>query len=199
MVIQLDIFNMLSWVWGSNDQKNKEVETIPEDLQPQRCEEFRHIKQKYPDWLPIIIHSKDLTLTKHKYLTRAQIPFKKFAEIVQDYCVVQTPQGLQKIDKKAVLFFAANGFLIPADEDMGKVYETHKKADGFLHIDIRQEPDFMRVSPTTEAPTKDVVLQSLKTPVQEIIATPAPLSKDVAEPSLKTSVQETSVNPILPA
>jgi Autophagy protein Atg8 ubiquitin like len=129
-------------IWGSNEQKNKEAQTIPEDSQQQRFEEYRRVKQKYPDWLPVIIHSKDMTLTKQKYLTREEIPFKKFAEIVQDYCMVETPTGLQKIDRKVPLFFAVSGTLIPADENMGKVYKENKKADGFLHIDIRQEPDF---------------------------------------------------------
>jgi hypothetical protein len=141
---------MLSWVWGSSEQHDKEIETIPQDSEQQRHDEYLSIKKKYPDWLPITIHSTDLTLTKHKYLTRPNLPFKKFAQIVQNYCVITTEFGTEKLDLQTPIFFAANGMLIPGDDEMGVVYEIHKKTDGFLHIDIRQEPDDHRPAQLSE-------------------------------------------------
>ena len=134
---------MFSWIWGSTDQKDKKNQSLPEESQKERYEEFLRVKTKYPDWIPIIVESNGVTLNKTRYLTKKNIPFKSFAEIVRQYCVIPTETGTQPIDTKMPLLFIANETLIPPEEEMGKVYDIHKKNDGFLHITLYNEPDWV--------------------------------------------------------
>jgi hypothetical protein len=130
-------------MWGSTTQKDKENHSLTEESQKERYEEFLRVKKKYPEWVPIIIKANDVILTKHKYLTRKKIQFKAFAEIVRKYCLIPTSKGTEPIDARIPLYFVANDTLIPPDEEMVKVYEIHKKNDGFLHIGLRIEPDWV--------------------------------------------------------
>ena len=105
-----------------------------DNLQLVSTEEFQAIQKKYPGFLPIIIHAKDIKLNGSKYLTKGQIPFKKFVEIVKPNCVGVSPQDL--------LFFTANGIFIPSNQKIDEIYEAHKKSDGFLHINVCPEPQY---------------------------------------------------------
>ena len=134
---------MYSWVWGSTDQKEKENQSLPEESHKKRYEEFLVVKKKYPELVPIIVTSKDIILTKPRYLTKKKITFKAFAEIVRQYCFAPTSTGKRPIDSHMPLLFIANDILVPPEDEMGKVYEIHKKNDGFLHISMLTEPDWM--------------------------------------------------------
>jgi hypothetical protein len=148
---------MYSWMWGSNDQKGKETQNLPEDLQKEIYEEYLRVKNKYPDWVPIFVESKTVTLTKNKYLTRKKIPFKAFAEIVRQYCVISTPNGTQPMDPHTPLLFVANETLIPPEDEMSKVYDIHKKPDGFLHIVVSHEPGWRAPTFTHMTEKQEVV------------------------------------------
>ena len=126
-------------------------------------EEFQSTQKKYPGFLPIIIHPTDVKLTRLKYLTRAQIPFRQFVEIVRPYCLEISPQD--------ALFFTVNGLFIPSNKKIEEIYDLHKKSDGYLHINVCPEPQFPPLpvvpitpvapltppnSPSTEAPTSVV-------------------------------------------
>jgi hypothetical protein len=127
---------MFSWMWGSNDQKDKEIQTLPEESHKERYEEFLRIKDKYPDWIPIIVESNGVRLNKTRYLTRKNISLKSFAEIVRRYCVISTQTGTQQIDPRTPLLFTVNETVIPPGDEMGNIYDIHKKNDGFLHITV---------------------------------------------------------------
>ena len=133
---------MFSWIWGSTDQKEKENHTLPEESHKERYTEFLQVKDKYPEWIPIIVESNGVILNKTRYLTKKHITFKSFAEIVRQYCAAPTQTGVQPIDPKMPLLFVANETLIPPDDEMGKIYDIHKKNDGFLHITLYNEPNW---------------------------------------------------------
>ncbi len=128
---------MFSWIWGSTDQKNNENNA---ELKEELYEEYARIKSKYPDWIPIIVESPNLLLTKKKYLTRKNLILKTLAEIIRNYCQIQTINGMQPIDPQMPLMLFANGTLIPPGDELGKIYEMHKKPHGFLHIVLYNEP-----------------------------------------------------------
>jgi len=148
---------MFSWIWGSTDQKDKENHSLPEESQKERYDEFLRVKNKYPDWIPIIVESNVITLNKTRYLTKKHIPFKSFAEIVRQYCVITTPTGTQAIDPSMPLLLIANETMIPPEEEMGKIYDIHKKNDGFLHITLYTEPDW--VAPDFSLPVKTITIE----------------------------------------
>ena len=123
-----------------------------DNLQLVSTEEFQAIQKKYPGFLPIIIHAKDIKLNGSKYLTKGQIPFKKFVEIVKPNCVGIGPHDL--------LFFTANGIFIPSNKKIDEIYEAHKKSDGFLHINMCPEPQYQ------DPPTSSLDLTSSSPPVE---------------------------------
>jgi hypothetical protein len=138
---------MYEWMHGSSEQKKKDLNIA--DM-PNLNTKFLELKQKYPDWLPILITSKDVKLTKNIFLSKEKIIFKKFAEMVRNFCSIETNGTTQLIENNIPLFFITNETLIPADDEIGKVYHIHKKNDGFLHIKILHEPDFVRSITTNQ-------------------------------------------------
>lgn len=133
---------MFSWIWGSSEQKSKEQLVLPIEDTCERNKEFARIKHKYPDWLPVMVtfQSDRIKLTKTKYLTKENLPFKVFADIVRQHMYVNSDTNCP-IDASLTLFFTANNSLIPANQEMKAVYDVHKKNEGFLHITVHLEPD----------------------------------------------------------
>ena len=143
--------------------------------------EFQLIQKKYPGLIPVIIHPKDLTVSRSRYLTRGQIPFKKFAEIVRQYC-----QGISPQDP---LFFTANGIFIPSKQFMDDIYNLYKKSDGFLHINVCPEPGQDCSSSASTTPASQTPIPSAASaasPVPEI-----PIQSEASPASESPAIKST--------
>jgi len=114
--------------------KIKEID----NLQSVSSEELRKIQHKYPGFVPIIIHGKNVELKKTRYITKGQLTFRKFVEIVRQNCSGITPHD--------ILFFTANGIFIPSQQQIDKIYNSYKKDDGFLHIHVWTEHNFFSMT-----------------------------------------------------
>jgi hypothetical protein len=97
--------------------------------------DYNKIHTKYPEWIPIILHSKSIQLRKSKYLVRPNISFKNFISIVE--------KNLNQTNKSP-LFFIINKILISVEDNMKKLYECYKNTSGFLHIQILSEKDLLK-------------------------------------------------------
>lgn len=140
--------------------------------------EFQLIQKKYPGLIPVIIHPKDLTVSRSRYLTRGQIPFKKFAEIVRQYC-----QGISPQDP---LFFTANGIFIPSKQFMDDIYNLYKKSDGFLHINVCPEPGQDCSSAASTTSVLQTPIPSAAPPVHEI-----PIQSEASPASESPAIKST--------
>lgn len=150
---------MFPTVLGSSDHR-----TDPTFIQIQVSEmsninkqEYKKVRDKFPDWIPIEFHPVGLRMSKTRYLAKPESLFKNFAKSIRSYCVTVTPwedsktsalpqQPSDKADsgvilhKDAPLFFMVGGVFLPQDNTVGQLHTLYKKGDDFLHITLTREP-----------------------------------------------------------
>ena len=99
-----------------------------------RINEANRMLRKYPNRVPIIINcSKNLTITKCKYLVPIEITCGQFLYVLRKYMNVKPEQAV---------FMFVNNILPTTSDTIGNVYNTHKNEDLFLYIFITEENTF---------------------------------------------------------
>ena len=100
----------------------------------QRLELAQRLRSKYPDRIPVVfIPSKDLYLTKIKFLVEKDLQFNSIIAVVRKYINLKSHDAIFCIIKNKIP---------PNTEIMWNIYQQNKHDDGFLYINIRKESTF---------------------------------------------------------
>jgi GABA(A) receptor-associated protein len=93
--------------------------------------------KKYPDRVPVICEktqgNDNPDIDKNKYLVPVNITIGQFLAIIRQRINIKPHQ--------AIFLFVAN-CIIPSNELIGNVYNTHKDPDNFLYISYSKENTF---------------------------------------------------------
>jgi GABA(A) receptor-associated protein len=102
-----------------------------------RVRQSQEIINKYPGRIPIKIKKSDLSnlpdLKKHKFLAYRTMIFGEFIYVIRKHIKVESHQAI---------FFFANNVLPPTSQYMGEIFDEHRCADGFLHLEYSGENVF---------------------------------------------------------
>jgi GABA(A) receptor-associated protein len=103
-----------------------------------RIEVARQIRQKYPNFIPVIVEkhpeSNVPEIKKKKYLVPADIGVGKFLFEIRNYLTLPP--------SKAIFLFVNDCVLPPTSTTMAQIYEQHKDEDGFLYVTYSGENTF---------------------------------------------------------
>ena len=96
------------------------------------------LKNKYPGRIPVIIekckHDKsEFVIDRSKYLIPVELDMAQFICLVRKRI---------KIDSRKAIFIFIDNVLLPMNQTMGEIYNTHKDPDGFLYVTYRLENTF---------------------------------------------------------
>lgn len=93
------------------------------------------ILQKYPNRVPIILHTNKIKLSKTKYLVNNQLPLGAFMFILRKN--VYPP-----LDNTQSLYIFFNDTIVPNNTTFETIYKNYKNEDGFLYANITVENAF---------------------------------------------------------
>lgn len=99
-----------------------------------RKNEYKRVKNKYPNRIPVILEGIELPMNKRKYLIPHDITFSEFTWILRG-------KKLQLKPEEAIFLFV-NNTLIPSNTLLSSVYGENKDEDGFLYVVITKESTF---------------------------------------------------------
>lgn len=99
-----------------------------------RKNEYKKVKNKYPDRIPVILEGIELPMNKRKYLVPNDITFSEFTWILRGKKL--------KLKPEEAIFLFVNNTLIPSNTLLSSVYEENKDEDGFLYVIITKESTF---------------------------------------------------------
>lgn len=104
----------------------------------QRSEEFKHIIEKYPDRIPVIINCnentvKELDLMKFKYLVPTDLTIGQFLFVIKKQCKLKESDGLYLFIKNSIM---------PVCSILKDIYKKEKNEDGFLYMTLEKENTF---------------------------------------------------------
>ena len=104
----------------------------------ERLKQSSHIKQKYPDRIPVIVeinkNAKDIPLIdKNKFLVPADIPLGQFIFIIRKRLTVKPEKAI---------FVYVNNKIESITTLMKELYEKHAEKDGFLYVTYASENTF---------------------------------------------------------
>lgn len=107
------------------------------DVEKERLfKEAQHVRQKYPDRIPILVQSraKDIKLTKHKYLVPQDLTVGQFMYVIRKRI---------RIKPEEAIFLFINNIIPPSSSIMSLIYNEHVDPDiGMLVAIITRENTF---------------------------------------------------------
>jgi hypothetical protein len=121
---------MFSWVLGSSDIKDKVNPFIEKYSLDERKEMYQKMVGDNQDHIPIIVSSKDIVLTKKKFVAPQSMTCGQLVK-----CIKQYAQNIREGDTILVL---VNAMIIPSDQKIAWVHENYKNEDGFIYIDLNK-------------------------------------------------------------
>ncbi|KAJ7981292.1 Autophagy-related protein [Quillaja saponaria] len=102
-----------------------------------RQAEASHIREKYPDRIPVIVERAEKSgvpeIDKKKYLVPADLTVGQFVYVVR--------KRIKLGPEKAIFIFVKN-ILPPTASMMSVIYEEYKDEDGFLYMTYSGENTF---------------------------------------------------------
>ncbi|KAG5442245.1 Gamma-aminobutyric acid receptor-associated protein-like 1 [Clonorchis sinensis] len=102
-----------------------------------RLEEGEKIRNKYPNYVPVIIEksprARVADLDKNKYLVPSDLTVGQF------YFLIRKRVSLEP---DAALYFFVDNTIPPTSATMGALYEEHKDSDYFLYIAYSDESTY---------------------------------------------------------
>ena len=105
-----------------------------------RCSQSKHIRDKYPNRIPIIVarnahHAANIPeITRQKYLVPSDLSFAQFMHVIRTRIKLPAEVGLY--------LFVADTVMVPASSTMSVVDSEHRDADGFLYVTLCGESTF---------------------------------------------------------
>lgn len=102
----------------------------------ERYAEARRVREKYPDFIPIIIETT-LPLDKRKYLVHADLALRD---------LMATVRQRLKISPSTGLFFLIGNNLALIGGGLRELYTRYQHPDGFLYLKLAAENTFGGVS-----------------------------------------------------
>lgn len=99
-------------------------------------QEARHVRQKYPDRIPVIVtsRSKDLQVDKHKYLVPSDLTMGQFIYVLRKRVKVKPEQAI---------FVFINNIIPPSSSLMSTIYTEHVDPNiGMLKAVMTKENTF---------------------------------------------------------
>ena len=104
----------------------------------ERVTESKHILEKHPDRVPIIVEKKEKSvlseLDKTKYLVPKDMSVGPFAYVIRKRIKLKSDMAL--------FVFVDNSTLPPTSALISDVYRQHKYKDGFLYMTYSGENTF---------------------------------------------------------
>ncbi|KZT50707.1 autophagy-related protein 8 [Calocera cornea HHB12733] len=100
-----------------------------------------HLKEKYPDKVPIICDNANKTDApisgKNKFIVPNDFTVGQF--------IYKVLRERIKLSRGEALFIFVNGVVPPANESLSAIYKEHRDNDGFLYITYSLEATFGQV------------------------------------------------------
>jgi GABA(A) receptor-associated protein len=90
-------------------------------------------KQSYPNKIPIIIESKDILISKNKFITDGDQSIALFMTTVRKFI---------SLKKDEAIFLFINNTLPQQSETLSAIYSKYVDEDGFLYLTITKESTF---------------------------------------------------------
>jgi GABA(A) receptor-associated protein len=99
----------------------------------ERKSESARIKDRYNGLVPVIIESKNMVLTKKKYLVPNHLTIGQFVFFVRKQLSIRPEKAI---------FLYINGRLPPTSESVLTIQTSEMDEDGFLYMEIEEENTF---------------------------------------------------------
>lgn len=101
----------------------------------QRTKETAQLLKKYPTKVPVYIEipKNDMFLEKRKYLVDNDVNIMSLQILIRKSIKINSSEGI---------YMLVNKQLIPANTELGLLYEKNKSEDGLLYIHILKENTF---------------------------------------------------------
>jgi len=95
---------------------------------------MQEILQRYPNKLPVIFKSTEISLRRRKYLIDKGFTFGQIISVIRSREHVKS--------ELALFFFTETNVLIPVTQLLESVYNLHANNDKILYIHIKKENTF---------------------------------------------------------
>jgi GABA(A) receptor-associated protein len=92
-----------------------------------------NFKKSYPKKIPIIVESKDIVLTKNKFLTDGDQSISLFMSTLRKFLTLK---------KDEAVFLFINNTLPSQSESLSSIYKKFGDEDGFLYCQLSKESTF---------------------------------------------------------
>ena len=101
----------------------------------QRLNEYKKIREKYPDRVPVIIdiEGRGLYLKRRKYLVEHEMLFANFVHVIRQRLCVSPNESL---------FFLYENSIPCHSHTIGRVFNERVSCDGFLVLTVSKENTF---------------------------------------------------------
>ena len=104
-------------------------------LLEQKIKETAQLLKKYPNKVPVYIEipKNDMILEKRKYLVDNDVSIMNLQILIRKSIKINSSEAIYMLIRKQ---------LVPANTEIGSLYENNKSADGLLYIQLLKENTF---------------------------------------------------------